>query len=67
MIEAVVYIVMCLVTALLLNQIMLRVDGESLSRDLIPLQVIAGCLWPATLPLTLMCLAVYCISIKINK
>lgn len=58
MIEAIIYIVMLLVTAVLINQIIERQDGEEIAKDLIILQVAAGLFWPVTLPIALLCLVV---------
>lgn len=58
MIEAIIYIVMLLMTAVLLNQIIERSDGERVAKEMIILQVLGGLLWPIMLPILLLCLTV---------
>lgn len=64
MFEVIIYIVMVLVTAVLINQIIEKQDGEDTAKDLIVLQVFAGLFWPVALPIMLLCLAV---SVIVNQ
>lgn len=59
MIEGLIYVVMIIVTAVILNLIMDHKDGSFLAKEMLPAQVCGGLLWPIVLPIIVICFAVH--------